>query len=202
MTFEPMADRVPVGAKGLAYIKHLVIDSHAVEFMALRAMVSHGREEATPEGRYCQLYVGSTLMMSDTAMERRTNREVVRRATGHVFIAGLGIGMILVPILAKPEVTSVTVVEKYQDVIDLVGPNFQNPKLSLVCADVFKYVPPKETKYSVIYHDIWPDLSTDQLDEMRQLHARYRKYLAPGGWQESWRREDLKRMKRSRRSYR
>lgn len=70
-----------------------------------------------PEGTYACLRINGRLVMSDTRMEHTTNWEVVHEAKGHVLIAGLGLGMILHPILAKEEVLSVTVVEKYADVI-------------------------------------------------------------------------------------
>ena len=63
------------------------------------------------------------VIMSDTPNERLWNREAVRRAHGHVLIAGLGIGMILPPILIKPEVKRVVIVEKELEVIDLTWYN-------------------------------------------------------------------------------
>lgn len=59
------------------------------------------------------LHVNGRLMMSDGPYERRTNYAVVRAATGNVLIGGLGIGMILKPILCNPDVTHVVVIEKY-----------------------------------------------------------------------------------------
>jgi spermidine synthase len=159
------------------------------------ALAIGSRSEAVQAGGYCQLKVGGILMMSDTQMEQRTNREVVHKARGRVLISGLGIGMILVPILAKPEVTSVTVLELSQDVIDLVLPHVADPRLEVIQADVFGYKPPKGAKYDVIYHDIWPELSTDTLKEMTKLHRKYAHCLAPGGWQDSWRKSDLQRAK-------
>jgi len=181
-----MTKRVPEGKKGLATIKHLTITKKDEDFMRLRAVITGGREIPTPAGDYCQLFVGSTLMMSDTTMEKMSNREVVRQSRGHVFIAGLGIGMILVPILAKTEVTKVTVVEKYQDVIDLVAPNFEDPRLDLVQADIFEYAPPAKTKYETIYFDIWPEISGDNLEEMKRLETKFRRFKAKGGWMDSW----------------
>jgi hypothetical protein len=181
-----MTKRVPEGKKGLAKVKHLTITKKDVDFMRLREVVTGGREIPTPAGDYCQLFVGNTLMMSDTTMEKMSNREVVQRSKGHVFIAGLGIGMILVPILAKLEVTKVTVVEKYQDVIDLVAPNFEDPRLDLVQADIFEYTPPAKTKYETIYFDIWPAITGDNLEEMKRLETKFRRFKAKDGWMDSW----------------
>lgn len=187
-----MTPIVPAGKLGIAEIRHVVVSSKDAATSLIRSMVTGNSMEALSEGAICQLYVGGTLMMSDTPMERKTNRDVVLKARGEVLISGLGLGMILIPILKKPEVTRVTVLEQSQDVIDLVGPHFRNPRLTLVCADVFTYRPPHGKRYNTIYHDIWSMQSTDTLKEMSRLHRKYGHYLAVGGWQESWRRAWLR----------
>jgi spermidine synthase len=194
-TFTPMADLIPEGEKGNVQIRHFNVSDRDAAATALRAVVTRGREEPVLAGRYCKLLVGNEVMMSDTSMEKRTNYEVVCQARGHVFIAGLGIGMILVPILAKPEVTKITVVERSQDVIDLVSPHFSDHRLEVIHADVFDYKPSKGVRYDVVYHDIWATLSPSDLEEMTKLHRKYGRYLKPGGWQESWRRDELRRHK-------
>jgi spermidine synthase len=90
-------------------------------------------------------------MMSDTNMERRSNWQVKDNAHGRVLIAGLGIGMILHPILdptraiisrrageALQPVEHVTVVELNQDVIDLVAPSLARygDRVTIVKADI------------------------------------------------------------------
>ena len=64
------------------------------------------------------------VVMSNTPMEILTNREAYSQAKGAVLINGLGMGMLLEAVLAKPEVESVRVVEIDADVIALVGPHF------------------------------------------------------------------------------
>jgi hypothetical protein len=58
--------------------------------------------------------------MQDTSREYDEHDWLVQRMSGDVLIGGLGIGMIHIPLLASSDVTSVTIVEKEQDVIDLV----------------------------------------------------------------------------------
>ena len=135
-------------------------------------------------------------MMSDTSMEHSTNWDVVHEARGHVLIAGLGLGMILHPILAKKEVLSVTVIEKYADVISLVGPSVKHDKLTIIEGDIYEWKPAKGTKYETIYFDIWAEQSTDCLEDMRKLHFRFRPYKIKEGWMNSWRRDELKAQKR------
>ena len=172
---------------GIAKIDH-------VEVSILGSLQSSqdGPEAYCPPGTYCRLIVGNTLMMSDTRMERNTNAEFAREARGHVLIAGLGLGMILHPILAKPEVLSVTVIEKCADVILLVSPTVQSDKLTIIEAYIYEWKPSKGTKYDCIYFDIWSCQSTETLEDMKKLHYRFRSYKAKYGWMDSWRRKTIK----------
>jgi hypothetical protein len=137
-------------------------------------------------GKYVKLLVNGQSMMSDTDMERRSNFDFIHNANGHVLIAGLGIGLIIKAIINQPKIKSITVIEKYQDVIDLVGPKFNHPKLKIVCADIFEWLPEPGTKYDTIYFDIWPDICEDNYEEIKQLHARARKYKSDICWVDSW----------------
>ena len=119
-------------------------------------------------------------MMTDDEFERSTNRQVLREARGDVLIGGLGIGLILDPIIAKAD--SVTVIEINPDVIKLVGPVF--PSVKIVEADCYSWKP--ENTYDVIYFDIWSYFNSDTSRLASGLHRRYRKYLRPGGWIASW----------------
>jgi len=156
------------------------------------------------DGKYVRLNVNGQLMMSDTDMEKRSNRGFIYAANGNVLIAGLGIGLILKAILEKPEVESITIIEKYKDVIDLVSPYFTNPKIEIIEADIFEWKPPKDKKYDTIYFDIWPEISTDNLEDIKILHNRFKNKLNrnnPDCWMNSWMKERLQREKRKERNY-
>ena len=117
-------------------------------------------------------------VMSDTQMEQYTNRDFVLAAHGRVLIGGLGIGMVLLAIQDKPEVSEILVVEKYQEVIDLVKDQLPlNEKVTIVAGDIFDYVP--DGKFNTIYLDIWNSANDRQIYEREQkpLRMRYRKYL-------------------------
>jgi hypothetical protein len=151
----------------------------------------------TYPGTYVKLLVNNQLMMSDAPMERKTNIDFVRKAEGRVLIAGLGVGLILKAILDKPEVSEVWVIEKYQDVIDLVAERFRHPKLMIICADIFEFNLPKTQKFDTIYFDIWPNICTDNLKEMSVLHRKFAKNKAnKSSFIESWYRKYLRSIKR------
>lgn len=126
--FPDMTKIVPEGSVGWARVEHF-----DCEYCFVR-----DRGGPPPPGRRCaKLIVYDELVMTDSADERYSNQEVVRNAHGRVLIGGLGLGMILHPIAAKPQVTSVTVLEASRDVIELVGPTVPS-KVRLECADVFE----------------------------------------------------------------
>ena len=102
-------------------------------------------------------------------------------------INGLGLGVTLKLVLAKPEVKNVTVIEKSADVIKLVAPTYcEDPRLVILNKDAFEYNPPKGVRYDAVYHDIWNNISSDNLPEMHKLHRKYGRRCA---WQGSWCRE-------------
>jgi hypothetical protein len=131
---------------------------------------------------------GATIM-SDTWMERMTNEPFIQHAKGHVLIAGLGIGMVLLDIQDKEDIFTVTVVEKEEEVIDLVRPQLPlNSKVRIIPQDIFKYKATDKT-FDTIYFDIWDGITADNYPEMKTLHRRFGRKLKPGGWMASWRRK-------------
>ena len=202
--FRQMCEIVPPGQTDGVLVQHVVVTEKDHELSLLRSIFA--REPPVEPGVYVQLHVGGQLMMSDTQMEKTSNYEIVRQARGDVLIAGLGIGLILVPILANPEVTSVTVVEKYEGVIELVGSSLKelsgSEKLKIVHADILEWNPPKGQKWDVLYFDIWPNICEDNLDEMATLHRRFGRRKKPGGWMDSWQRSRLKRDRATARRHR
>lgn len=190
MTFKHMATIVPEAELGNVKIDHSTPTQ-------LDAMLEgmHGRT-LDPRKVHTRLFIDDFLVMSDGDHERRTNLDAVYHATGNVLIAGLGLGYILHPILAKPNVASVTVVEINPHVIALIQPTLPAEKLTVIEADIYAWRPSKGTKFDTIYFDIWPEVSTDALVEMAQLHMAFKFYKAKGGWMNSWERDYLRYRKR------
>lgn len=188
---------------GLARVQRFTVNKDYAKFFNIR---NYGRD-AIKEGDYVKLYVGNELMMSDTPMERTTNSEFVRKANGRVLIAGLGVGLIVNAILEKTEVTEVIVVEKYDDVISIVAPKFNNNTLKIIHSDIFDYKPLKSEKFDTIYFDIWPDICTDNLEQIKLLHNRFKNKLNkdnPNRFMNSWVKERLqyeRKQERKQRNY-
>jgi len=200
-----MVEVVPEGERGEAKVAHFEVDEKASRFTSIRAAVNMRSGEYVPPGRYARLVVGGDLMMSDTQMEQDTNSCAVHAANGDVLIAGMGLGVMLIPTCRKPEVTKVLVVEKSKDVIDLVGPHVRRflgkdaEKLTIVQGDIFDFKPPKGQMWDTIWWDVWPTVCEDNLDGLSTLKRRFCKRLNKGNprcWMGAWEEDSLRDMRR------
>ena len=161
----------------------------------LESMMSsrHGSIYYCPEGTYKTLTHGWDCVMSNTPMELRTQLPFIRAAKGKVHINGLGLGVVLLGVLIKPEVESVTVVEYSEDVLNLVAPSFaQFPNLTIIHDDALTYKPPARIKYGAVWHDIWNGVCADNLNDMKLLHRRWGRKT---DWQGSWSRDMIRNLK-------
>lgn len=91
---------------------------------------------------------GQGVWMTDLPIEQRQCDELIRHATGHVLVGGLGLGYAVVALAARKRVKAITVVEKSEDVIALtweatkaavekIRPGLS---LSIVHEDLFTYL--------------------------------------------------------------
>lgn len=183
-------------SRGEVSVSHIELTQSDVMLSNLLAIMDGVDFMVARPGKYARLHIRGELVMSDTQMEQRTNREFVCAANGAVLIGGLGIGLVLPPILAKPQVHSVLVVEKEPDVINLISESFRNKKLTVVLGDVHTYEP--QQKFDTIWLDIWPNICTDNLPEMVKLKRRYLKWLNGSGWIGCWSEHELRKLKRRR----
>ena len=190
---------------GIATLRSFSISNEESKVYNLKSLFNgNGGFDCVTAGQYVKLSVNNILMMSDTDMEKRTNYEFISNAKGDVMIAGLGIGLILHNLEKKVktgEVKSITVYEKYQDVIDLITPYYKHLPLTVKCEDILNYLPPKEEIYDTIYFDIWPTIDTNNLKDIRILHNRWKFHKRQDGWMDSWVKQKLQNMKREENRY-
>ena len=190
---------------GIATLRSFSISNEESKVYNLKSLLNgNGGFDYVTAGQYIKLSVNNILMMSDTDMEKRTNYEFISNAKGDVMIAGLGIGLILHNLEKKVktgEVKSITVYEKYQDVIDLITPYYKHLPITVKCEDILNYLPPKEEIYDTIYFDIWPTIDTDNLKDIRILHNRWKFHKRQDGWMDSWVKQKLQNMKREENRY-
>lgn len=171
--------RIPEGEQGAARVVHDRPDS----LTRLRAQMSGIPLYAE---KYTRLFIDGQLWMTDAEFEWRSNLGFVVNAYGDVLIAGLGIGLILQPLIDSPKVDSITVIERSADVIALIAPHYPSPKLTVIEADAYTWTPPKQA-YNIIYFDIWADVpDSDNREQITTLKKQYRAALKKGGRSFAW----------------
>jgi len=194
MGYVDLRSQVPMGESGAWTVRKFMVTKTDAVMTSIRLM-QHGRGYV-PEGAYTGLYRGNTVVMSDTPDEIRDHQEPIwkaKRLGGDILINGLGLGVVLAGILQGEKVESVTVIEKSPDVITLVAPTFaDDPRVTIIESDAYLYKPPKGQLYTVVWHDIWDDICSDNLPLMTKLH---RKYGRRADWQGSWGKERARRQR-------
>ncbi len=200
--YEEYKVSVPEAEKGNWKIKHVVVSDEDEKGGRMRSCNPSSMGRFVPAGSYTMLYHNGSLWMSDTPDEMRDHIDPIhqaKRVGGHVLINGLGIGMVAGAIAALENVTKVTIIENSPEVIALVGPSLTEKfgsKIEIIEHDSYTFKPPKGVRYTVVWHDLWLDLCTDNLKEMAILHRRYGRRC---DWQGSWGKELLQYRRRQER---
>ena len=184
---------VPEGQSGDWKVSRFKATEQAVAFFNLREMVRSKRY--MKPGTYTELTHCGSIVMSDTPAEMVDHQDMIRRVHGgHVLITGLGLGVVIQAVLDEPNVEHLTVVELSEDVISLVAPHWQgryNGRLTVIQADALEWTPPRGSHYSIVWHDIWPNICGDNLGNMRRLHRKYQRRC---DWQGSWCQAECRRL--------
>jgi len=108
--------------------------------------------------------------MSLTPMEMLTLRAGVRLATGHVVIAGLGLGHQAIEVSRKKTVKKITIVEKCSDLVDFVWPEVQkhvgDKPIEMIVGDAYEVLPKLTANIALV--DIFPTYGSNRF-EVRDL---------------------------------
>ena len=110
---------------------------------------------------YPCIFEGDMCWMSITPNEIITMEEDVDKATGNVLTIGLGLGYYTYMVHLKDDVSSVTVVERQPEVIEIfekhILPQFEHPeKIHLVNRDAYEFLDTLEDgRFDYCYCDIW-----------------------------------------------
>lgn len=167
------------------------------KFEVKRDSISNFRlgARSTRPGTYTALKLNGRLWMSDTDAEKRDHmialHMMVSWKAKRVIINGLGLGMVLKAALTLDHIEHVDVVEIDDRVINLVGSHYaQDPRVHLHHADAYEQTSrwPTGTRWDVGWSDIWPDLTTDNLESMAKLRRSYGRRT---NWHDCWGRELL-----------
>ena len=110
--------------------------------------------------QYLAIMKDDVTWMSLDPNEINTMRESINEAAGHVLAFGLGLGYFPIMCAAKDNVTSVTVVEKDQKIIDIFKKHILplcpvKNKIQIIQGDAFIYTKQDLKQYDYLFIDIW-----------------------------------------------
>jgi hypothetical protein len=174
---------LPEGKSGNWSIVKFTVTEDQAKFENMRlAFKGHGRR-AIPPGSYTRLNCGWSTVMSDTPAEAWEHRRLYQAATGDILLNGLGLGFCLAAILRKDGIRTITVIEKSEDVLELVAPSITDSRVTIIHADAMLWRPQKGIRFDVCWHDIWTDICGDNKKQMTALRRAYGRRT---GWQSCW----------------
>jgi len=143
---------IPEGESGDYVVAHYTKDSTDNFWQAYLTMKNENHDNYTvllKEG--CPMPI-----MQDSEAEYNEHQWLWDNAEGNILIGGLGLGLIHQPLIDNPDVTSVTVVELEQDVVDLVWADCpKDGTFSLVVDDFETWTPSNGSYWDVIWCDTW-----------------------------------------------
>jgi len=177
---------VPPGKLNGVEVCPMEVTKEGASLHNLREVV-HGSDRVIVPGMFTALYVQGDLWMSDTPTEL-VDLEDFRHAIkpGHtVLIHGLGLGC-AVKMAFEHGAELVKVIEINPDIIELVGSHWKKRyggRLEIVQGDALTWRPVKGAHWNVVWHDIWPGISKENVPEMKRLHRRFTRRA---DWQGSW----------------
>lgn len=135
-----------------------------------------------------------TVWMSDSRAEILEHTPVFNRLSEtsrtskkRILVNGLGLGLVVHGALSDKTVAHIDIVENNEEIIKLIGQFFEGDSRVIIHhADAYKIRWPLGTCWDIVWHDIWPEISDENLPGMKKL---MRKYKRKSLWQECWQRQ-------------
>lgn len=173
--------KIPASKSGsFRVVKLTISEKEAADSNILTVTTTEDHRTILP-GRYTALIeTGGPSWMSDVSSELEESLIFWCHARGNVLINGLGLGVIARAVLLKPDVERVIINELSLDVINLIAPHLEKEfgdKVRINNEDAFHYKPNGD-RFDAVWHDIWPETSIKNYEEMKKLHRRYGQWLA------------------------
>ena len=110
-------------------------------------------------------------VMMDSDVELADHADLFEHARGRVLVHGLGLGCAVSGLLTNPDVTHIDVVEANADVLALVGPAYEDERVTLHHASCVEKAWPAGTRWNYVWHDIWTEVTPDNLDDATAEHG-------------------------------
>lgn len=176
--------KIPENKSGDWKVEKFTVTDAGAQLHNLRCAAHGSLSSIISPGDYTKLSYDGLLVMSDTPSELRDHELFIKNAKGSVLIAGLGLGLVTIEVAKKRNVTSIVIVEKSKDVIDLVWkyiPEDVGARLEIVHADIFDYKPRHGFDYA--WFDIWNYICEDNKKDFELLDSKFRsRVLNMGYW--------------------
>lgn len=130
---------------------------------------------------FSHILINDEIWARDDESERNIRREAAQKASGDVLVVGLGLGVINEYLKENRNVTSITIVEKSQQVIDLVREIFPERLSGVIVfpTDFFSFK--TGGKYDYIYGDIFHVLDPRNFNAWERFSEHAKTLLAPEG---------------------
>jgi len=125
-------------------------------------------------------------IMCTTEFELLTNKPFLDNANGDVLIFGLGLGLIVFPILNDTDITSITIIENDESIIEYIGNKIleydTDNKVTILSGDGYNYhtYMDQNEKYDTIFLDFWVELNKENIEEITLVKENYRSFLKDG----------------------
>ena len=184
-------ERIPAGTSGEFCIKKLVIPCGSTGwYFSDRAGAN------LPTTRL--EHISGDLWMTDAPAEQDQLALAVTLAHGHVLMLGLGLGLFVMDVQRRNKlVKSITIVEKSEDVVNLVYKHIMNSKTRVIVGegrDNLLFAARNSIKYDFIYIDIWAGF-TQPIKEAQEWVDLAKPCLKEGGMTRYWMQELHERVK-------
>lgn len=124
------------------------------------------------------------LLMSDSNSMLKICKPYLDAFNGEVLISGMGLGVLILPLLNDVTITKIDIVEKDLDIINYVYNNrLENldisNKINVINEDIFTFTTTNNYDYILLNHWVTPDNNT--LSEVSSLQSKFTSNLKENG---------------------
>ena len=172
---------IPAGVSGPWSIRKATGDSSTI-YSQIYGSDCGGKTE--PHDEYTFLFHDDMkFVMSDTYSEYSEHQPLWDNMSGDVLIGGLGLGLVNHKLIQNQNITSITIIEKYHEVVDLVWDHCpKDNRFNLVLADVETWQP--TGTWDCAWFDTWTGGNT--LSEQQYKELILQKYSPYCNWIGVW----------------
>lgn len=167
---------IPEGKVNDYEVEHMTVPANSPLSTASMRTVLLGGHENEPvvyqhETTWHRLTYDGGVWMTDLPIEQAQHDTHLEHFCGKVLVGGLGLGYAVNTLLKRKEIEKVVVVEKADEVIQLVAPHIWDfwshgkDRYEVVHADLFDYLADDKEQYDFGFYDLWQSDSESTFHE-------------------------------------